>query len=45
MPHHVLRLNRLNKGRTFTVLGRYDEADVLIRGAEEVNDDWLMSIQ
>ncbi|KAK0657889.1 hypothetical protein B0T16DRAFT_69624 [Cercophora newfieldiana] len=44
MPRHALRMNRLNRGRTLTVLGRYDEAAVLIRGAEEVNDDWLMAI-
>jgi hypothetical protein len=45
MPRHVLRMNRLNRGRTLTALGRYNEAAILIKGAEEVNNDWLMSIQ
>lgn len=45
IPKHVLKMNRLNRGRISTFLGRFDEAHVLIDGAMELNDDWLMAIQ
>ncbi|KAH7127628.1 hypothetical protein EDB81DRAFT_764787 [Dactylonectria macrodidyma] len=45
MPRHALRMNRLNTGRTLTFLKRFDEAAVLIDGADALNEDWLMAIQ
>ncbi|KAJ8132597.1 hypothetical protein O1611_g1026 [Lasiodiplodia mahajangana] len=43
-PKHALRTNKLNLGRTLTVLGKFPEAKALIDEADRLNDDWLMGI-
>ena len=44
-PRHVLRTNKLNRGRTLTVLGKFADAKFFIDEADRLNDDWLMGIQ
>ncbi|KAI6089597.1 P-loop containing nucleoside triphosphate hydrolase protein [Hypoxylon rubiginosum] len=41
-PKHALRTNKLNLGRTLTVLGKFSEAQTFIDEADRLNDDWLM---
>ncbi|KAI0108877.1 hypothetical protein GGR51DRAFT_558665 [Nemania sp. FL0031] len=36
---HVLKMNKLNRGRTLTVLGQFLEAKALIDEADRLNDD------
>lgn len=43
-PRHALRMYKLNVGRTYTVLGRLEEAEELIAASMKLNDDWLMGI-
>ncbi|KAI1131861.1 hypothetical protein F5Y10DRAFT_275238 [Nemania abortiva] len=43
-PKHALRTNRLNRGRTLTVLGRFIEAKKFIDEADRLNNDWLMGV-
>ncbi|KAK0673213.1 P-loop containing nucleoside triphosphate hydrolase protein [Cercophora samala] len=43
--HYALCVNKLNIGRTLTVLGRHEEAAVALNEASELNKDPLMSIR
>jgi len=44
-PRHALKMNKLNVGRTYTLLGQFSEAETLLQGARQLNEDWLMGIQ
>ncbi|OTA54149.1 hypothetical protein K449DRAFT_439560 [Hypoxylon sp. EC38] len=43
-PKHALKINKLNRGRTLTVLGKFSDAKALLDEADTLNDDWLMGI-